>query len=412
MPITRREALLSATMLAAAGLPAMADAFPDAKKPRPGVPASAAEPQTAANLTPQLSCLSDFEAAAKGRVPHMAWEFFNGAAADEITMRWNLEAYQRIKLKPHVLVDVSKLDTRVHLLGQELAFPIILAPTAYHKLAHPEGELATARGAGAAHATMVVSTVATTSIEDIAKVATQPLWFQLYVQRDRGFTRELVQRAEAAGVRALCLTVDTPITGARNRELRAQFELPPELDRPNLRGLKVGGVAVATDPSAHLATGESIYTSATDPSMTWKDLDWLLSFAKVPLLTKGILNPEDADRAVKAGVAGIMVSNHGARNLDTLPATIEALPLVAERVAGRVPVIVDGGVRRGTDVLKALANGANAAMIGRPYLYGLSVAGDAGVARVVDILRREFEMAMALTGRPTIASIDRTVLWT
>ncbi len=412
MPITRREALLSATMLAAAGLPAMADAFPDAKKSRAGAPASAAEPQTAANLTAQLSCLSDFEAAAKGRVPHMAWEFFNGAAADEITMRWNLEAYQRIKLKPHVLVDVSKLDTRVHLLGQELAFPIILAPTAYHKLAHPEGELATARGAGAAHATMVVSTVATTSIEDIAKVATQPLWFQLYVQRDRGFTRELVQRAEAAGVRALCLTVDTPITGARNRELRAQFELPPELDRPNLRGLKVGGVAVATDPSAHLATGESIYTSATDPSMTWKDLDWLLSFAKVPLLTKGILNPEDADRAVKAGVAGIMVSNHGARNLDTLPATIEALPLVAERVAGRVPVIVDGGVRRGTDVLKALANGANAAMIGRPYLYGLSVAGDAGVARVVDILRREFEMAMALTGRPTIASIDRTVLWT
>ena len=282
MPITRREALLSATMLAAAGLPAMADAFPDAKKSRAGAPASAAEPQTAANLTAQLSCLSDFEAAAKGRVPHMAWEFFNGAAADEITMRWNLEAYQRIKLKPHVLVDVSKLDTRVHLLGQELAFPIILAPTAYHKLAHPEGELATARGAGAAHATMVVSTVATTSIEDIAKVATQPLWFQLYVQRDRGFTRELVQRAEAAGVRALCLTVDTPITGARNRELRAQFELPPELDRPNLRGLKVGGVAVATDPSAHLATGESIYTSATDPSMTWKDLDWLLSFAKVP----------------------------------------------------------------------------------------------------------------------------------
>jgi 4-hydroxymandelate oxidase len=412
MPITRREALLSATMLAAAGLPAMADAFPDAKKSRAGAPASAVEPQTAANLTPQLSCLSDFEAAAKGRVPHMAWEFFNGAAADEITMRWNLEAYQRIKLKPHVLVDVSKIDTRVHLLGQELAFPIILAPTAYHKLAHPEGELATARGAGAAHATMVVSTVATTSIEDIAKVATQPLWFQLYVQRDRGFTRELVKRAEAAGVRALCLTVDTPITGARNRELRAQFELPPELDRPNLRGLKVDGVAVATDPSAHLATGESIYTSATDPSMTWKDLDWLLSFAKVPLLTKGILNPDDADRAVKAGVAGIMVSNHGARNLDTLPATIEALPLVAERVAGRVPVIVDGGVRRGTDVLKALANGANAAMIGRPYLYGLSVAGDAGVARVVDILRREFEMAMALTGRPTIASIDRTVLWT
>ncbi len=197
MPITRREALLSATMLAAAGLPAMASAAPGEKKSRED--AHNPEPQTAANLGPELSCLTDFEAAAKSRVSHMAWEFFNGAAADEITMRWNLEAYQRIRLKPRVLVDVSKLDTRVNLFGQELAFPIILAPTAYHKLAHPEGELATARGAGAAHATMVVSTVATTSIEDIAKVATQPLWFQLYVQRDRGFTRELVQRAEAAG---------------------------------------------------------------------------------------------------------------------------------------------------------------------------------------------------------------------
>ncbi len=159
----------------------------------------------------------------------MAWEFFNGSVADEITMRWNIESYQKIRLKPRILVDVSKLDTRVNLFGQELAFPIILAPTAYHKLAHPDGELATARGAGAAHATMVVSTVATTSIEDIAKAATQPLWFQLYVQRDRGFTKDLVQRAEAAGVRALCLTVDTPITGARNREMRAQFNLPPSL---------------------------------------------------------------------------------------------------------------------------------------------------------------------------------------
>ena len=414
MPITRREALLSA--LAAASLPSIADAESSPKNSVEKVVANAAQqstaPQTAAALGPELSCLTDFEAPAKARIPHMAWEFFNGSVADEITMRWNIESYQKIRLKPRVLVDVSKLDTRVNIFGQELAFPIILAPTAYHKLAHPDGELATARGAGAAHATMVVSTVATTSIEDIAKAATQPLWFQLYVQRDRGFTKDLVQRAEAAGVRALCLTVDTPITGARNREMRVQFNLPPELDRPNLRGLKMNGVAVATDPNAHLATGDSIYTNATDPSMTWKDLDWLLGFAKVPVLTKGILNPDDADHAVKAGVKGIMVSNHGARNLDTVPATIDALPYVTERVGGRVPVIVDGGVRRGTDVLKALANGANAIMIGRPYLYALSVAGDAGVARCINILRREFEMAMALTGRPTIASIDRSVLWT
>jgi 4-hydroxymandelate oxidase len=414
MPITRREALLSA--LAAASLPSIADAesspnISTEKIPQSAAPQSTA-PQTAAALGPELSCLTDFEAPAKARISHMAWEFFNGAVADEITMRWNIEAYQRIRLKPRVLVDVSKLDTRINIFGQELAFPIILAPTAYHKLAHPEGELATVRGAGAAHATMVVSTVATTSIEDIAKAATQPLWFQLYLQRDRGFTKDLVQRAEDAGVRALCLTVDTPITGARNREMRVQFNLPPELDRPNLRGLKVGGVAVANDPNAHLATGASIYTNATEPAMTWKDVDWLLSFAKVPLLTKGILNPDDADRAVKVGVKGIMVSNHGARNLDTVPATIDALPHITEKVAGRVPVIVDGGVRRGTDVLKALANGANAIMIGRPYLYALSVAGDAGVTQCINILRREFEMAMALSGRPTIASIDRSVLWT
>lgn len=409
MPITRREALLSA--LAAASLPPIAGAESSPKNPAVQ-PAGSSLPQTAAALGPELSCLTDFEAPAKARVSHMAWEFFNGGVADEITMRWNIEAYQRIKLKPRVLVDVSKLDTRVNIFGQELAFPIILAPTAYHKLAHPDGELATARGAGAAHATMVVSTVATTSIEDIAKAATQPLWFQLYVQRDRGFTKDLVQRAEDAGVRALCLTVDTPITGARNREMRAQFNLPPELDRPNLRGLKINGQLIANDPNAHLASGDSIYTRVADPSLSWKDLEWLLSFAKVPVLTKGILNPDDADRAVKTGVKGIMVSNHGARNLDTVPATIEVLPHVTEKVAGRVPVIVDGGVRRGTDVLKALANGANAIMIGRPYLYALSVAGDAGVAQCINILRREFEMAMALTGRPTIASIDRSVLWT
>lgn len=411
MPITRREALLSAGMLAAAGLPAMADGErgeQNAANAGQVLPTGG----DASSLTPQLSCLTDFEPVAKTRVSHMAWEFFNGSVADEITMRWNIEAYQKIKLKPRVLVDVSKLDTRVTLFGHENAYPILLAPTAYHKLAHPEGEVATARGAGAAKATLVVSTMATTSIEDISKAATQPLWFQLYVQRDRGFTKELVQRAEAAGVQALCLTVDTPITGQRNREMRAQFELPTSMERPNLRGLELNGVAVATNPTGHLATNGSIYTVMTDPSMSWKDIDWLLSFAKAPLITKGVLNPDDADRAVKAGVKGIMVSNHGARNLDTAPATIEALPYVTDRVAGRVPVIVDGGIRRGTDVLKAIANGANAVMIGRPYLYGLSVAGDAGVARVMNILQREFEMAMALTGRPTIASIDRSVLWT
>ena len=270
--------------------------------------------------------LGDFEEMAKTKIPHMAWEFFNGAVADEITMRWNKEAYQKIRLKPRILVDVSKLDTRVTLFGQEHAFPILLAPTAYHKLAHPEGELATARGAGAADVTMVVSTVATTSIEDIAGVAKNPLWFQLYVQQDKGFTKSLVERAEAAGCKVICLTVDTPISGARNREQRAGFVLAPNLERPNLKGLKIHGVDASTAAEGHNPMGGGIYSAVLDPQLSWKDVEWLKSFMKVPLLLKGVLNPDDAEHAVKAGVSGIMVSNHGARNLDTVPATVDALP--------------------------------------------------------------------------------------
>jgi 4-hydroxymandelate oxidase len=364
------------------------------------------KPSLALSEAVEPACLTDFEPLAQERMSHMAWEYINGAAADELTVRWNREAYQRIRLKPHVLVDVSKLDTRVTLFGQEHGFPILLAPTAYHRLAHPEGELATARGAGAAGATMVISSFATTSVEDIAQVAKGPLWFQLYAQTDHGFTRDLVQRAEAAGCRALCLTVDTPVGGARNREARVNFDLPPGLSMPNLKGLKAAGGG-----ASHRAAAMEIFSSILDPALSWKDIEWLQSFAKIPLLVKGVLNPEDADRAVKAGVAGIVVSNHGGRNLDTVPATAEALPLVAEKVSGRVPILVDGGVRRGTDVLKALALGANAVLIGRPYLYALSAQGEAGVTKVINILRREFEMAMALTGRTSIAGIDRTVIW-
>lgn len=409
MPFTRREALISAGVFAA-GRALTAD---PARAGEHAASVEEARGQAAAQpaSVSELVCLADYEAAAKQRIPHISWEFFNGSAGDEISMHWNLEAYQRIRLKPQVLIDVSKLDTRVTLFGQEHSFPILLAPTAYHKLANPEGELASARGANAADATMVLSTMSTTPVEDVAAVAKHPLWFQLYVQRDRGFTRNLVQRAEAAGCRALCLTVDTPLPGARNREERVEFRLPSNVNLPHLRGLKVNGAEVSKGGAGHRPIGNSIYTAISDPSLSWKDVEWLRSFAKVPLLLKGVLNPDDADRAVKSGAAGIIVSNHGARNLDTTPATIDALPLVADRVSGRVPLLVDGGVRRGTDVLKALANGANAVLIGRPYLYGLGVAGEDGVARVLQILHREFEMAMALTGRPTIASIDRSALW-
>ena len=400
MAITRREALLSAGMLAAAGV------LPQASSAQIGEGST-----SSVALGSEFACLTDFEPVAKQKMSLMAWEYINGAAADELTVKWNREAYQKMRLKPHVLVDVSALDTRVTLFGKEHAFPILLAPTAYHKMAHPEGELATARGAGAAGATMVISSFSMTSVEDISAVAKGPLWFQLYVQHDHGFTRDLVQRAEAAGCQAICVTVDTPTGGPRNREQRANFELPPGMERANLRDLKVGGVKLSNAAASHLPSESSIYSAIIDASLTWKDIEWIRYYAKVPVLIKGVLNPEDADRGVKSGVSGIIVSNHAGRNLDTAPATADALPLVVEKVAGRVPVLVDGGIRRGTDVLKALALGANAVLIGRPYLYGLSVAGDAGVAKVLSILHSEFEMAMALTGRTNIASIDRSVLW-
>jgi 4-hydroxymandelate oxidase len=392
--ITRRELLLSACTLAGMSLsPLESKARSNTFQQPSSVPAQA-----------EAISLSDFEALARERVPHMAFEYINGGAADEITLRWNRESFDRIRLRPRILNDVSTLDTRVRLFDQELAFPILLAPTSYHKLVHAEGELATARGAGAAGATMVAAMLSTTPVEEIAKVATGPLWFQTYILKDRGFVRDLVRRAESAGCKALCVTVDSPVVGVRNRDAKAHFSLPADLERANLRGL------MRTGGNLRPPEGD-IYTPILDAGLTWKEIEWLRSFARVPVLLKGVLNPDDADQAAKVGVSGIIVSNHGGRLLDTAPATIDALPEVVEKVAGRVPILVDGGIRRGTDVLKALALGAKGVLIGRPYLYGLGVAGEQGVTRIINILRTEFKMAMALTGRPSIASIDASVLW-
>jgi 4-hydroxymandelate oxidase len=351
-----------------------------------------------------LADLYDYERAAGERLPAMAWDYLRGGAADELTLRANREAYDRLRLLPRVLVDVSRLDTRVTLLGRELPFPVLLAPAAYQRLLHPDGELAVARGAAAARVPLVASCFASTTIEETAAVAASPLWFQLYINPDRGFTQELVRRVEAAGCAAIVLTVDSPTLGPRYRELRNKFNLPPGIERANLRGL-------ATATGGQRPTENEIYSATLDPKLTWRDVEWLRARTKLPVLLKGILHPDDAARAIEVGAAGVIVSNHGGRNLDTLPATIEALPRIAARIAGRAPVLVDGGIRRGTDILKALALGANAVLIGRPYLWGLAVSGAAGVTRVVNILRREFEMALALTGRPSIAAIDDTVIW-
>jgi len=371
--ITRRQALVSAGAFAAA--PTLS--VDGQTQPVPS-DAIHAEPVS----------LGDFEQLAKPKMQAMAWEFLSAGAGDEITVRWNKEAYQRIRLKPQVLVDVSKVDTNVTLFGQEHAFPILLAPVAAQKLVHPEGELGTVRGAETAHAAMVLSSYSSTNLEDVAAAAKTPLWLQFYAQTDHGSTRELVQRAEATGYRALCMTVDMPVSGARTREARAKVEFPT---------LPLGSL--------------NALGSKLDAAVSWKDVEWLLSFSRIPLLLKGVLNPDDADRAVKEGVGGIIVSNHGGRNFDTVPATIDALPLVAEKVAGRVPVLVDGGIRRGTDALKALALGAAAVLIGRPYLHGLAVSGEAGVTKVLNILQHEFQVAMALTGRTNLPSIDRSVIW-
>jgi 4-hydroxymandelate oxidase len=348
--------------------------------------------------------VSDYARLAQFRMSKMAWAYMEGAAGDELTARWNLEAYERIRLRPRCLVDVSKIDLRTELLGRTIPLPILIAPTAYQRLIHPDGELATVRGANATGATMVVSTQATTSLEEVAAAATSPLWFQLYLQANRDFTRALVNRAERAGYQALVMTVDTPILGMRHREQRTQFTLPPGLDRANFRGHS-GAKAV------HRPSEGQIYSASLDPTLTWKDIEWLRSITRMPVLLKGILTADDAGHAMDAGASGLIVSNHGGRNLDSLPATIDALPEVVAKVSGRIPVLVDGGIRRGTDILKALGTGASAVLVGRPVIYGLAVGGPEGVARVLNILRRELEMAMALTGRTSISAIDRSVIW-
>lgn len=345
-----------------------------------------------------LLCLDDVEALARGVMQSSVYDYVSGGAADELTVRWNREKYRDIRLLARTLVDVSHVDCATTLLGQRLSMPILLAPTGNQRLVHREGELATARGAGLARATMVVSSGSNTSIEDIAKVATQPLWFQLYVAKDRGLARALVQRVEAVGAQVLCVTVDGAVDGPRNREGHAKLVIPEDIGYPHYVGIKEAASSVTLD-EVHPALLE------------WRDIEWIRSFTKLPMLIKGIMNPLDADIAIKVGVAGVIVSNHGGRCLDTQPATIEVLPRVAAQVNGRVPIIVDGGVRRGTDVVKALALGASAVQIGRPYLYGLAVGGADGVAHVLKILRQELLQAMALLGRADIASIDRSALW-
>jgi isopentenyl diphosphate isomerase/L-lactate dehydrogenase-like FMN-dependent dehydrogenase len=351
--------------------------------------------------------LLEYEDAARDKLPQPIFDFIAGAAEDEITLRRNREAYQRIQLRPRVLVDVSSVDTSTEILGSAVSLPVLLAPVALHRAAHPDGELATARAAADAGAIMVLSTMASSTIEEVAEAAAGPKWFQLYVNPDRELTERLVRRAEASGYSALCLTVDAPYLGRRERDFHNRLKFPPDVRYANLElGVELSGIALGDQESALAAAAVRLI----NPAMTWRDIDWLRSLTSLPLLIKGILTTEDACLAVDHGVAGIVVSNHGGRQLDTVPATIEVLPEIVEAVQGRAGVFLDGGIRRGTDVLKALALGATAVLIGRPYIWGLAVDGEAGVRRVLELLKAEFELAMALTGCAVVSDIDRNLV--
>ncbi|MBP6305753.1 MAG: alpha-hydroxy-acid oxidizing protein [Giesbergeria sp.] len=355
--------------------------------------------------------LADHEHWARQTLDANAWAYFSGGAADEITLRANRSAWDDITLQPRVLQALAGGHTQIQLLGRTLAHPILLAPIAFQKMAHPDGELASAVAAAALGAGMVLSTQSSTPLEAVAAAmlgdsGRGALWFQLYLQHDRGFTRQLVQRAEAAGYEALVLTVDAPTSGTRDRERRAGFRLPPGISAVNLAGL-------APPPRAELRPGQSaLFDDLLRHAPTWDDVAWLQSITQLPVLLKGVLHQGDARQAAALGVAGLIVSNHGGRTLDTAPATAHALPSIANAVHGALPLLVDGGIRRGTDVLKAMALGASAVLLGRPAIYGLAHAGAAGVAHVLRLLRDELEIAMALTGCRTLAQATPALLQT
>jgi len=333
---------------------------------------------------------SEFERLAEGKVEPGPWGYFAGGAGDERTLADNVAAFGRWRLRPRMLVDVGSVTTETSVLGRDVSMPVLVAPTAFQQLAHPDGDLAVARGTAAAGTVMCLSTLAGASPAELAEAAPGGRhWFQLYWSRDRKFTQALVEAAAEAGFEVIVLTVDLPAAGRRERDLRAAFEIPEDLPLPNLARHLGGG-------DFHATLGQVV-----DPTVTWRDLEWLRSVSSLPLIVKGILTSEDARLACEHGVDGIVVSNHGGRQLDGAPASLDALPEVVDAVSGRCLVLMDGGVRRGTDVVTALALGARAVLVGRPVLWALAVGGEEGVQRLLELLRAEVELALQLLGCPT-----------
>lgn len=350
-----------------------------------------------------------FAEEARKNMSAMAWDYYDSGALDEITLRQNRVAYERLSLLPRMLRDVSQRDSTTTVLGKPLASPLMVAPMAFQQLAHEVGESGTAKAVSDLGLGMVLSTLSTTDGETVRRNAqNQPLWFQLYVHRDRALTRDLIQKAEEDGFDALCVTVDAPLLGRRERDESNRFALPPQMRLPLL-----GNTSDATVESGDGSGLFKYFLDQIDPSLTWKDLEWMAGITTLPIIPKGILHREDAAIAAQMGLPAIVVSNHGGRQLDTAPATIDVLPAVvaaAKDEASDIEVYVDGGIRRGTDILKAISLGAQAVLVGRPVLWGLGVNGTEGAKEVMRILCDEFDLAMALSGCTSIRDITEDLV--
>jgi L-lactate dehydrogenase (cytochrome) len=370
--------------------------------------------------------IDDLRAEARRRLPRAVFDFIDGAAEDEVTLGRNERAFLAWTFSPRVFMDVSSIDQSTLVLGRRHETPLILAPTGLCGMAASRGEITVARAAGRARVTFTLSSLSATSIEDVAEVATGPLWFQLYIWRDRALTNSLVERAAHAGYEVLVVTADVPVLGQRERDHRNGATIPPRVTVQNaldtlrrpawlMQMLREPRIEFANLTASRGTAGRPFALSRYineqfDPTVTWKDVAALRSIWKGAIVVKGIMSAEDARRAADEGVDGIVVSNHGGRQLDGLPGSLDVLPAIVEAVGTRIEVLFDGGIRRGTDVVTALALGARACMIGRPYLYGLGAAGERGVAMSISILVAEIARAMALLGRTKVADLDSSVL--
>ena len=347
--------------------------------------------------------LFEFEQLARDRLNRKEYTHIAGGAGDEITIKRTRAVFDSIMIRPRMLVDVSERDTSTNVLGQRIQFPVMLAPAGHHRRGHPEGELASARAAGSMGTAMLLSAASSYTLEEVAKGATGPMWFQQYLYKDRALTKSFTERARAAGCSAICITVDSRQPGKIERDIRNAYVTPPS---PTYG-------SVEPERQVHaLGEQQGGAPALVDQGSTWSDLEWLVSEIPLPVVVKGIMTAEDARLCVQHGARAVVVSNHGARLLDTTFATIEVLPEIVEAVDGRLEVYLDGGIMRGTDVFKALALGARAVLIGRPVFWGLAVNGESGVRAVLQILWDELDVTMALCGCPTIDTIDRSLVGT